>query len=693
MFNQIVPVANPQGRRGATARHTVQIINLILWAGLSVSPCLWRGSSPVQASASERGAQQSAQESVSLEPGKTVERELSGSQSHSYKIAMISGQYLQVTVGQQGIDVALALFAPDGKKIIEVDGERVTGGLETISAIAEAPGAYRIEVRSVDKMRQTGRYEIKVDELRDATTEDKYRVAGGALFREAEQLQEGTLEAKRKSIEKYHEALELYRRATDRKREAQVLNSIGAVYWSLGEPQKALEKQNEALPLSRAIGDREVEALILNSIGVNYCSLGEMRKALENHNEALAIFREVGDRQGEADTLSNLGFVYQNLGEMQKALEKLNESLPLRRSLGDRNGEAITLNGIGIIYWLVGETQEALEKYNEALSLKRAVGNRQGEAIQLSNIGVIYGSLGETQKALEKYNEALSLSRAVGDRLVEAKTLSSIGAVYQSLGKPQKALEKYDEALSLSRAVGNRSVEATVMLGIARAEQKRGNLIQARQLIEQAVVSIEPLRTNISSQQLRASYFATQQEFFETYIDVLMQMHKQNPAAAFDAFALAVSERARARSLLELLKEARADIRQGVDGSLLDRERSLQQRLNTRAAAQIRLLNRKHTPEQAEAAAKEIAAITTEYDEIKARIRARSPRYAALTQPQPLGLTEIQQQVLDPDTLLLEYSLGDNASYLFVVSQTSITGHLLPKRVEIEAAARRVREL
>src|SRR6266498_2660378 len=647
-----VPLSTTQSRGLHSIRWTPLMINLLgvgAPVGTRLRPVAW----PAQMPASERGAPQSAQESVSLEPGKTVERELSGSQSHSYKIAMISGQYLQVTVGQQGIDVALALFAPDGKKIIEVDGERVTGGLETISAIAEAPGAYRIEVRSVDKMRQTGRYEIKVDELRDATTEDKYRVAGGALFREAEQLQEGTLEAKRKSIEKYHEALELYRRATDRKREAQVLNSIGAVYWSLGEPQKALEKQNEALPLSRAIGDREVEALILNSIGVNYCSLGEMRKALENHNEALAIFREVGDRQGEADTLSNLGFVYQNLGEMQKALEKLNESLPLRRSLGDRNGEAITLNGIGIIYWLVGEPQEALEKYNEALSL----------------------------------------SRAVGDRLVEAKTLSSIGAVYQSLGKPQKALEKYDEALSLSRAVGNRSVEATVMLGIARAEQKRGNLIQARQLIEQAVGIIESLRTNIASQELRASYFATQQEFFETYIDVLMQMHKQNPAAAFDAFALAVSERARARSLLELLKEARADIRQGVDGSLLDRERSLQQRLDTRAAAQIRLLNRKHTPEQTEAAAKEIAAITTEYDEIKARIRARSPRYAALTQPQPLGLTEIQQQVLDPDTLLLEYSLGDNASYLFVASQTSITSHPLPKRAEIEAAARRVREL
>src|SRR5262249_11123778 len=63
------------------------------------------------------------------------------------------------------------------------------------------------------------------------------------------------------------------------------------------------------------------------------------------------------------------------------------------------------------------------------------------------------------------------------------------------------------------------------------------------------------------------------------------------------------------------------------------------------------------------------------------------------TQPQPLNLTEIQQQVLDPDTLLLEYSLGDDASYLFLVSQASITSHRLPKRAEIEAAARRVREL
>jgi CHAT domain-containing protein/Tfp pilus assembly protein PilF len=465
------------------------------------------------------------------------------------------------------------------------------------------------------------------------------------------------------------------------------------VYWSLGEMQKALEKYNEALPISQAIGARKVEAETLQNIGAVYWALGDMQRALEKFNEALPIWRAVGDRSGEAATLSSIGLIYRSLGEIQKALEKYNEALPIRRAVGDHRGEAVTLNNIGLVYQSLGEMRKALEKYNEVLPLRRAIGDRSGEATTLNNIGSVYQSLGEMQKALEKYNEALPIRRAVGDRTGEAITLNNIGVVYDSLEETQKALENFNEALPIRREVGDRNGEATTLLRIAQVEQKRGNLTQARQTIEQAVGMIESLRTNIAGQELRPSYFASRQEFFETYIDVLMQMRKQNPAAAFDSAALAVSERARARSLLELLEESHADIRQGVDGSLLERERSLQQRLNARAAEQARLLNRKHTPEQADAAAKEIAAITNEYEETEARIRARSPRYAALTQPQPLGLAEIQQQALDEDTLLLEYALGEKRSYLWLVSQRSIDSYELPPRAEVEAATRRVYEL
>jgi CHAT domain-containing protein/predicted negative regulator of RcsB-dependent stress response len=749
------------------------MINLLIRAGAPVDTNLRSVAPPVQALASERGAASSAQESISLEPGKPVERELSGGQSHFYKITMTSDQYLRITVSQRGIDALVALFAPDGKKINEADSEHLVEGSETVSAIAESAGEYLIEARSAEKTAKTGRYEIKVEELRAATAEDKYRVAGDAAFREAERLQNGTMEDRRKSVEKYSEALDLYRRSGARRMEVTTLKNIGEVYYSLGEMQKALEKYNEALPISRAIGNRSGEAAALNNIGQVYYSLGELQKALEKFNESLLIRREIGDRGGEAITLSNIGVVFRSrgdvrkalekynevlpilqavgdrsseattlnnigkahhlLGEMQKALEKYNEALPILQAIGNREVEAATLNGIGFVYWSLGETQKALEKYNKALPILQAIGDRVGEAITLNNIGRVYHSLGETQKALAHYNDALPISRAVGDRREEAHTLNNIGAIYRlrgemqkalekfneallliqpigdrrveaitlnniggvydSLGEIQKALEKFNDAMLLWLAVGDRNGEADTLLGIARVEQQRSNLSRARQLIEQAIALVESLRTNISGQALRSSYFAKRQEFFEFYIDALMQLHKQNPAAAFDTAALAMSERARARSLLELLKESRADIRQGIDSSLLERERSLQEQLNARAAAQVNLLNRKHTPEQADATAKEIAAITTEYEEVQAQIRARSPRYAALTQPQPLGLTEIQQQALDEDTLLIEYALGEKRSYLWLVSQRSIDSYELPPRAEIEAAARRVYEL
>src|SRR6266540_226494 len=499
------PFSDLQGCGLHSIRWTPLIINL-LRVGAPAATSLRSGAAPVQTPASEHGAAQSAQESVSLEPGKPVERELSGGQSHFYKITMTSGQYLRITVSQLGIDALVALFTPDSKKIGEVDLEPSIGRSETILVIAEVEGAYRIEVRSAEKTAQTGRYGIKVEELRDATTEDKYRVAAWALFREAAPLGQGTLEQRRKGIEKYQEALELYRRAGDRGGEAETLHNIGLVYSSFGETRKALEKYNEALLIRRATGERRGEAATLNSIGTLYWSLGETGKALEKLNEALPIYQLMGDRGGEAATLNNLGVVYRALGETQKALEKYNEALLIFQSVGDRNGEASTLTSIGEVYQLTGETGKALEKLNEALPIRRAAGDRRGEATTLHSIGEVYRALGETGKALEKFNEALSLRRAVGDRRGEAQTLNSIGAVYRSLGETGKALEIYNEALPLFQLIGERTGEAVALLGIARVEQQRGNLTQARQTSEQAVSMIESLRVDIAGQALRTSF-------------------------------------------------------------------------------------------------------------------------------------------------------------------------------------------
>lgn len=246
MFTQIQPVTSSQNQsRPVFYRATRMLIRM----GLSASLCLLPDPLPAQASPNERSGAQTPQESISLELGKPIERELSGGISHFYKITMVSGQFLRIVVKQQGIDVAVALSTPDGKKIAEADIEHVMGRSETVSLISELAGSYLIEARSPEKTAKPGLYEIKAEELRVAAAEDRHQVAGDVLFREAEHLKDGTLEAKRKAIEKYHEALELYRRASDLKGEANALNNIGAVYYFLGEMQKALEKYNEALPI------------------------------------------------------------------------------------------------------------------------------------------------------------------------------------------------------------------------------------------------------------------------------------------------------------------------------------------------------------------------------------------------------------------------------------------------------------
>jgi CHAT domain-containing protein/tetratricopeptide (TPR) repeat protein len=497
---------------------------------------------------------------------------------------------------------------------------------------------------------------------------------------------------KQKALEYYNQALPLRRAVGDRGGEAATLTNIGYVYDSLGEKQKALEYYNQALPLYKVVGDRGGEATTLNNIGAVYDSLGEKQKALEYYNQALPLTRAVGDRGGEARILNNIGYVYDSLGEKQKALEYYNQALPLRRVVGDRGGEATTLNNIGLVYSSLGEKQKALEYYNQALPLRQVVGDRGGEATTLNNIGAVYDSLGEKQTVLEYYNQALPLYKVVGDRRGEATTLTNIGLVYDSLGEKQTALEYYNQALPLRRVVGDRRGEATTLTNIGFVQRSQGNLKAALTLMDSSITILEDLRTKIGSQELRASYFATVQNYYQFYIDLLMQLHQQNPSQGYDALAFHASERARARSLLELLTEANANIRQGVEPKLLEQERTLQQQLNALERRRYELSSSQYTEQQLDEIKQQSQSLLTQLDQLKAEIRVTSPRYAALKYPEPLTLQQIQQQVLDDDTLLLEYSLGEDRSYLWAVSKTSITSYVLPKRSEIEAAAQTFRQ-
>jgi CHAT domain-containing protein len=257
-----------------------------------------------------------------------------------------------------------------------------------------------------------------------------------------------------------------------------------------------------------------------------------------------------------------------------------------------------------------------------------------------------------------------------------------------SLGDLPRAHGYLNQALALFRNVGAQSGEAQTLYGLAKIDRERGDFAAALRRLESAIALVERTRADVRSQQLRASYTTSTQKFYELQIDTLMLLHQTRPAEGFDALAVQVSERARARSLLELLVESRVDVREGVDAALLERERQLTRQLNAKAARQMELGAK--SPQLAPLK-QEISQLENEFEMVRAAIRKDNPHYDALVQPQPLALAEIKQQ-LDDDTLLLEYKLGDERSWLWAITNRTLKTYELPKREQIELAAARFRQ-
>jgi len=490
-----------------------------------------------------------------------------------------------------------------------------------------------------------------------------------------------------KALDALNQALVLCRAISIPSKEAVALRDIAGIYESMDEPQKALDFYNQALDIQYRVNDRSQQAVTLNSIAKVYSSLGDYQLSIDKHNQALEIFKSIGNLTNQALTLTNIGGVYQEAKNYEKGLEFHNQALALAKQNNDFPQQVTTLGGIVLVYLSLKDYPKALDAANQILALSRQQNNPSWEAYAFGMSGVVYLKSADYQKALEALEKAVAADRKVEDRQREATHLRDLGKVYNALKQYEKALSTYDRVLALRRMFGDRTGEAATLYQVAITQRDRGNLNAARTQIEAAINIVEDIRTRVTSQELRTSYFASVQNYYQFYIDVLMQLHKKDPSKGYDALALHASERARARSLLELLTEANANIRQGVDPKLLEQERTLQQKLDAVEKRRIELLNGQYTNKQLQALEKETAALLEEYRQVQQQIRRTSPRYGALTQPQPLTLAEIQQQVLDDDTMLLEYSLGEERSYLWAVTKTSITSYELPKRADIEALA------
>ena len=486
----------------------------------------------------------------------------------------------------------------------------------------------------------------------------------------------------------YERALPLLHAAGAAALEGAARISAGRAWDVLGEPLRARDQYRQALELMGATANRLGEAQVLNNLAVLAQETGELPQALAQYDRALAIVRELDDRRWQARVLGNLGLAYDDLGEGERAAAYYRQALPLWREVADRRGEAATLTNLGQLELRRGETAEALASTEQALDLRRATEDRRGEALALVQLGRVRLAQGDAAAALAAFTDARERLAGMGDRPDEAAARRDEGRAYDALGEPERAVESLHLALDLDRAVGQRAGEAQTLFALAGAERSLGGVgsgpTTARADVEAALDVVESLRIRIPNPDLRASYAAVQHPAYELLVDLRMAEHQADPAAGADRAALEAAERARARSLADLLAEARVDVRAGVDADLLARREALVERLSAKAERALRGA----PPGAGEGAAQEAerVEILQQLDLVEGEIRRASPAYAELTRPTPLTVPEIQD-LLDPETLLLVYSLGEERSFLWAVSADRLASFELPPRAQLEAAA------
>jgi CHAT domain-containing protein len=515
------------------------------------------------------------------------------------------------------------------------------------------------------------------------------------------------------------------------------LTVMGRCLRSTERIQEARKTCEQALALAGGLDAPGLQAENLNLLGYLDVDEGELRRGLGRQLEALELVRQAGDRAFESRILNNIADVYEQLGETQKALQYLQEALWLARGLSNQKDEVIYSNNLGDIYRVLGDWEKAFELYQHAAKLSHSAGKDRGlEAKVLINLAAAYRRhLGQIEQARKTLEQALAIGRELKSPEVqtfalvnlaaleleakrpaeavkharEAATLGksleqqswshyALGRALRELGDAAAARTELEKALDLSHRRGDRGTEAEIGLALARVDRDRGDPSAALSRIRSSIELIESRRAGVVSPELRTSFLASKQDHYELQIDTLMALHSAKSAKGAEkqlmAEALRASEQARARGLLEILNESSADLRTGTDPGLIERERAAREELNARDWYRRGLLSSESPdPKKLAEAEHRLEEAIDEHQKVQVELREKSSRYAALTQPQPLDVAEIQRQVLDGQALLLEYALGAKRSYVWAVGPDSLASFELPERERIEKTARRYYEL
>lgn len=471
----------------------------------------------------------------------------------------------------------------------------------------------------------------------------------------------------------------------------------GNDYYALNKMNEAAQNYELALQIWRRRGDSANEARALIMLGYIEGRRGEWVNGFSYLTQAQNLVDDDNNYAAMARIAAGMGYVFNESGLPGYGLTQYERAQEYFRQVPYARGYNRQTMLVGYTHFLMGNHAAALGILYHALELFEASGDEKaGDDIAECNeyIGQVYLSAGQYNLALKSLSPIPAYWEHKNHQSDAAQVKALLGEVYQRQGRIELARSNYQAALQNFQAESAPVKHAAVAFALGRLEFNEHNYDAAESYLKQSIDTTEDIRSDLSSRMLATAFSASVHDRYETYIECLMQKHKQQPSRELEPEAFAASELARARSLAAMLQDRQTKIVTGIDPDLAEREKNLRQAVHAKAEQTISLLATDYNKDQLDELERALTHLREQYQQLTLQLQRQNPRYDQIQEPTNYSVQQIQQLVVaDDDTMLLEYFLGRNASYVWAITRHDARVYELPKADTISDAVQVVYEL
>jgi CHAT domain-containing protein/Tfp pilus assembly protein PilF len=518
-----------------------------------------------------------------------------------------------------------------------------------------------------------------------------------------------------KGAEEYFgRALELNRRDGSDRAAADNLTNLANLATRRGRYEKALGLYNQALALRVETGDRRGEALDLQNLGLLHLNWGDYPAALQSLEASLAILEQIGPPVWHAEVRGDIAAVRTAMGHLQAArtdlieargeaagdeylmpalamqeadllteLNELDHAADLYREakagferLDDATGEAEAEAGLGYLHLTRGDYGAADEALSRALQVHQRTGDVRPAAMIQLHIGDLWFLQGDTAGARRAYQAALDAYETLGEPIGQAVALAALADLDLDAGRLHRAEDGYRVALAILEGEPAGPVRWQLHLGRALALRGQGRLDEAVVEFRQSMGEVETTGAALPIAERRSGYM---EDKWEVYAELAStELARGRSAAAFE-----ISERMRARQLVDLLAHGRTGART-PELTLVREEENLRRQIAHHSDQLYASVNsdggfrkaRGATPELNELRESLVAA-RQRYERLLVTMKESHPEYAAMFSGSVATVPHVRS-LLPAATAFVEYLVSEDWSIAFVVSSDDVAAVELP---------------